>query len=68
MGGAHEQSAVRAMRGFGVQRLASHESQIDKLAAACGLDPVEIRLLRDRDGRPLVTERLERGAHGALPA
>ena len=35
-----------AMRGFGVvQACFAHESQIDKLAAACGIDPVEIRLL-----------------------
>jgi xanthine dehydrogenase D subunit len=35
-----------AMRGFGVvQACFAHESQMDKLAAACGLDPVEIRLL-----------------------
>ena len=35
-----------AMRGFGVvQACFAHESQIDKLAEACGLDPVEIRLL-----------------------
>lgn len=34
-----------AMRGFGVvQACYAHESQMDKLAAACGLDPVEIRL------------------------
>ena len=34
-----------AMRGFGVvQACFAHESQVDKLAAACGLDPVEIRL------------------------
>ena len=34
-----------AMRGFGVvQACFAHESQMDKLAAACGLDPVEIRL------------------------
>ena len=34
-----------AMRGFGVvQACFAHESQIDKLAAACGIDPVEIRL------------------------
>ena len=33
-----------AMRGFGVvQACFAHESQIDKLAEACGLDPVEIR-------------------------
>ena len=34
-----------AMRGFGVvQACFAHESQMDKLASACGLDPVEIRL------------------------
>ena len=34
-----------AMRGFGVvQACFAHERQMDKLAAACGLDPVEIRL------------------------
>ena len=34
-----------AMRGFGVvQACFAHESQIDKLAEACGLDPVEIRV------------------------
>jgi xanthine dehydrogenase D subunit len=34
-----------AMRGFGVvQACFAHESQMDKLAAACGLDPIEIRL------------------------
>ncbi len=34
-----------AMRGFGVQQACfAHESQMDKLAAACGLDPVEMRL------------------------
>lgn len=34
-----------AMRGFGVvQACFAHEGQMDKLAAACGLDPVEIRL------------------------
>jgi xanthine dehydrogenase D subunit len=33
-----------AMRGFGaVQTCYAHESQMDKLAVACGLDPVEIR-------------------------
>ncbi len=35
-----------AMRGFGVvQACFAHEAQMDKLAAAVGLDPVEIRLL-----------------------
>jgi hypothetical protein len=34
-----------AMRGFGVvQACFAHESQMDRLAAACGLDPMEIRL------------------------
>ncbi len=34
-----------AMRGFGVvQACFAHESQMDRLAAACGLTPVEIRL------------------------
>src|SRR5204863_4213624 len=34
-----------AMRGFGVvQACFAHESQMDKLAAACAIDPVELRL------------------------
>jgi xanthine dehydrogenase D subunit len=34
-----------AMRGFGVvQACFAHESQVDRIAAACGLDPVEVRL------------------------
>ncbi len=34
-----------AMRGFGVvQACFAHESQMDRLAAACGLDPIELRL------------------------
>ncbi|WP_326569310.1 xanthine dehydrogenase subunit D [Amycolatopsis rhabdoformis] len=34
-----------AMRGFGaVQAAFGYESQMDKLAAACGLDPVELRI------------------------
>jgi xanthine dehydrogenase D subunit len=34
-----------AMRGFGVvQACFAHEGQMDKLAAACGLSPVEVRL------------------------
>ena len=34
-----------AMRGFGVvQACFAHEGQMDKLAEACGLDPVEVRL------------------------
>ena len=35
-----------AMRGFGVvQACYAHESQMDKLATACGISPVEIRLI-----------------------
>ncbi|MGH9272555.1 MAG: molybdopterin cofactor-binding domain-containing protein, partial [Ilumatobacteraceae bacterium] len=34
-----------AMRGFGVvQACFAHEGQMDRLAAVCGLDPVEVRL------------------------
>jgi xanthine dehydrogenase D subunit len=47
-----EASAVRtnnppcgAMRGFGVVQVAfAHEAQMDKLAAACGIDPIALRL------------------------
>ena len=46
-----------AMRGFGVvQACFAHEGQMDKLAAACGLDPVEIRLLNAMEtGDSLIT-------------
>lgn len=46
-----------AMRGFGVvQACFAHETQMDKLAEACGLDPVEIRLRNAmRTGDLLVT-------------
>ncbi len=46
-----------AMRGFGVvQACFAHESQMDKLADACGIDPVEIRLLNAmRTGDELIT-------------
>ena len=46
-----------AMRGFGVvQACFAHEGQMDKLAAACGLDPVEIRLLNAMEtGDALIT-------------
>lgn len=46
-----------AMRGFGVvQACFAHESQMDRLAEACGLDPVEIRLRNAmRTGDPLIT-------------
>lgn len=46
-----------AMRGFGVvQACFAHEGQMDKLAAACGLSPVEIRLRNAmRTGDRLIT-------------
>jgi xanthine dehydrogenase D subunit len=46
-----------AMRGFGVvQACFAHESQMDRLAAACGLDPVDIRLRNAmRTGDRLIT-------------
>jgi xanthine dehydrogenase D subunit len=46
-----------AMRGFGVvQACFAHEGQMDKLAAACGLDPVEIRLINAmQTGDSLIT-------------
>jgi xanthine dehydrogenase D subunit len=51
-----------AMRGFGVvQACFAHESQMDKLAAACGLDPVEIRLRNAlRTGDTLITGQVVR--------
>jgi len=69
-----------AMRGFGVvQACYAHESQMDKLAAACGVDPVDIRLLNametgDRlitgqvvDSVAPVTECIRRTAEIPLP-
>jgi xanthine dehydrogenase D subunit len=46
-----------AMRGFGVvQACFAHEAQMDALAAACGLDPVEVRLRNAmRTGDRLIT-------------
>ena len=46
-----------AMRGFGVvQACFAHEGQMDQLAEACGLDPVEIRLRNAmRTGDTLIT-------------
>lgn len=46
-----------AMRGFGVvQACYAHESQMDRLAEACGLDPVEVRLRNAmRTGDRLIT-------------
>ena len=41
-----------AMRGFGaVQACFAYESQMDKLAAALGLDPVEVRHAQRDDDR-----------------
>lgn len=49
-----------AMRGFGVvQACFAHESQMDKLAAAVGLDPVEVRLRNAMEsGDALVTGQI----------
>src|SRR4029077_11261463 len=46
-----------AMRGFGaVQTCFAHESQMDRLAAALDLDPVELRLRNAMEtGMPLIT-------------
>jgi xanthine dehydrogenase D subunit len=46
-----------AMRGFGVvQACFAHEGQMDKLAAACGIDPVDLRLLNAMEtGDTLIT-------------
>ena len=59
-----------AMRGFGVvQACFAHERQMDELAAACGLDPVEIRLRNAMEtGDRLITGQVvaERGAGGPL--
>ena len=52
-----------AMRGFGaVQTCFAHESQMDKLAAALGMDPVELRLLNALDsGDRLITGQVITG-------
>ncbi len=49
-----------AMRGFGVvQACFAHEGQMDRLAAACGIDPVEIRLLNAMEtGDALITGQI----------
>jgi len=49
-----------AMRGFGVvQACFAHESQMDKIAAAVGKSPVEIRLLNAMaTGDPLITGQI----------
>ena len=53
-----------AMRGFGaVQVCFGHEAQMDKLAAALGMDPVELRLRNAlRTGDRLVTGQVVTGA------
>ena len=55
-----------AMRGFGaVQVCVAHEAQMDRVAAACGLDPVEVRLRNALDhGDTMITgQRID----GVLP-
>ena len=58
-----------AMRGFGVvQACFAHESQLDLLAEACGLDPVEIRVRNAiRTGDRLITGQVlrQRGARSS---
>jgi xanthine dehydrogenase D subunit len=51
-----------AMRGFGVvQACFAHESQLDLLAEACGLDPVEVRVRNAiRTGDRLITGQVLR--------
>lgn len=53
-----------AMRGFGaVQSCFAHESQMDKLAAACGISPLEIRRLNALGpGDRLITGQAVKGA------
>jgi len=52
-----------AMRGFGsVQVCFAHEAQMDKLATALGIDPVELRLRNAfRSGDSLITGQVLRG-------
>jgi xanthine dehydrogenase D subunit len=70
-----------AMRGFGaVQACFAYESQMDKLAEACGLDPVEVRIRNAiSEGSPIATgqivdmpaplvELLERAAAFPMPS
>jgi CO/xanthine dehydrogenase Mo-binding subunit len=49
-----------AMRGFGVvQACFAHEGQMDKIAAAAGISPVEVRLLNAMEtGDPLITGQI----------
>jgi xanthine dehydrogenase D subunit len=52
-----------AMRGFGsVQNCYAHEAQMDKLAAAIGMDPVELRIRNAmRTGSTLITGQVVEG-------
>ena len=52
-----------AMRGFGAVQVAfAHEAQMDKLAAALEIDPVELRLLNAlEEGAPLPTGQVVEG-------
>ncbi len=52
-----------AMRGFGsVQNCYAHEAQMDKLAAALGMDPVELRLRNAMDtGSEMITGQVVEG-------
>ena len=55
-----------AMRGFGVvQACFAHEGQMDRLAAACGLDPVEIRLRNAMETGDRADHRAGRRERGA---
>src|SRR5258708_37182240 len=51
------------MRGFGsVQNCYAHEAQMDKLAAAIGMDPVELRMRNAmRMGSTLITGQVVEG-------
>lgn len=52
-----------AMRGFGsVQNCYAHEAQMDKLAAALGMDPVELRMRNAMEtGRQMITGQVIEG-------
>ena len=53
-----------AMRGFGaVQSCFAYEAQMDRLAAACGIGPVAIRVLNGlREGDPIITGQAMEGS------
>jgi xanthine dehydrogenase D subunit len=52
-----------AMRGFGsVQNCYAHEAQMDKLAAALGMDPIQLRILNAmRTGSSMITGQIVEG-------